>query len=109
MAPATPISTGPGTIRSKPWDVIFGEPTAGIALFVVWDIRQDLPTDLSSEQREEDTPKPHLYRPIHEPYDDNYSHSVIGVIKDGSRITKSRAIGEKAKKEFRPIFYTSIY
>jgi len=86
---------------SKPWDVIFGSPTAGIALFVVWDIRRELPTDLASEQRE--TRKLHSYGPVHEPYDDNYSHTEIAVIKDGKRVTKSSAVGELAKKEFRQI------
>ena len=86
---------------SKPWDVIFGDPSAGIALFFVFDIRRDLPTDRTTEQRE--IPKVHSYRPVHDPDDDNYSHSEITVIKDGQRVTKSSMVGEKAKKEFRQI------
>jgi hypothetical protein len=86
---------------SKPWDVIFGEPAAGIALFVVCDVSCDLPRELSSEQRE--AKKIHSYRPTHEPYDDNYSHSEIAVFKDDKRITKSSGVGEIAKKEFRQI------
>jgi hypothetical protein len=88
---------------SKPWDVIFDKPLAGIVLFFVHDIQLDLPIDLSSAAREQDKPKPHLYRPIHEPEDDNYSHSAIAIFKDGERITKERQVGTNAKKEFRQI------
>jgi hypothetical protein len=31
---------------SKPWDVIFGDPKAGIALFLVWEVSRDLPTEI---------------------------------------------------------------
>jgi hypothetical protein len=86
---------------SKPWDVIFGTPASGIASVLVRDIFVDLPLDLASQQRE--VRKPHLYRPVHEPYEDNYSHSVIAVFKDGARVTKSRDIGAMAKREFRQL------
>jgi hypothetical protein len=84
--------------------VIFDHPKAGIALFVVRDIKRDLPSDLSDPgQREKDKLKPHTYHPVHEPYEDNYSHTEIAVVKDGKRVTKSSSIGELAKKEFRQI------
>ena len=86
---------------SKPWDVVFGYPNAGIALFFVFDIKRDLPTDRSSDQRE--PVKIHSFGPVHEPYDNNYSHSEIAVFKDDVRVRKSSAIGEKAKKEWRQI------
>jgi hypothetical protein len=37
------------------------------------------------------------------PEEDNYSHSVIAVLKDGQRVTKSADVGKKAKKEFKQI------
>ncbi len=86
-----------------PWDVIFGFPEAGIALFFVRHIWRDLPVDLSGRQREQDRPKPHQYRPVHDPEEDNYSHSVIAVLKDGQRVIKSADVGKKAKKEFKQI------
>jgi hypothetical protein len=59
--------------------------------------------DRSGNQREEDRPKPHLYRPVHEPEENNYPHSVIAVLKDGERVTKSASVGKIAKKEFKQI------
>jgi hypothetical protein len=88
---------------SKPWDVIFDFPEAGIALFFVRHIWCDLPVDRSGTQREQDRPKPHQYRPWHEPEENNYSHSVIAVLKDNERVTKSASVGKIAKKEFKQI------
>jgi hypothetical protein len=86
---------------SEPLDVIFGSRTAGIALLIVMDIMRQLPVDLRSNAREQ--VKPHTYKPIHEPEEDNYSHSVIAVFKDDNRATKSVHVSETAKKEFRQI------
>jgi hypothetical protein len=91
---------------SKPWDVVFDFPRSGIAMFFVWHVRRDLPTDLSklaANQREQDKPKPHTYKPVHEPEEDNYSHSAMAVFKDGVRITKPNRVAPTAKKEFRQI------
>jgi hypothetical protein len=38
---------------SKPWDVIFGDSKAGIALFLVWEVKRDLPTQLPPSAAEE--------------------------------------------------------
>ncbi len=86
---------------SKPWDVVVGYPNAGIALFFVFDVWQDLPTDRTSQQRE--AIKVHNFRPVHAPCDDNYSHSEIAVFKDGTRVAKKGGVGERAKKEWRQI------
>jgi hypothetical protein len=83
--------------------VIFKNPTAGIALFFVRDIDRAFPSDLSGTQREIDRPKPHLYGPKHDPYEDNYSHTAIAVLKDGKPVTKSGDISPTAKKEFRQV------
>ena len=89
---------------SKPWDVIFGHPDAGIALFVVCEINRDLPTELpKSAARPELQPKPRTYRPWHEPLDENYSHTEIAVFRDGMRVKKTSQISDEAKKEFRQI------
>jgi hypothetical protein len=88
----------------KPWDVIFGYANAGIALFLVSEIRRDLPSELpTSTARQQDQAKPRTFLPWHEPYDDNYAHSEIIVFRDGIRATKTSHIGEEAKKEFRQI------
>jgi hypothetical protein len=89
---------------SKPWDVIVGNATAGIALFLIFEVRRDLPTQLpASAARQQDQPKPRPFRPFHDPYDENYSHSEIIVLRDGKRITKTSHISDEAKKEWRQI------
>jgi len=89
---------------SKPWDVIFGHSKAGIALFVVCEMRRDLPSELpASTARQQDQPKRRAYRPWHEPYDENYPHAELAVYMDDRRLTKERQISEEAKKEFRQI------
>ena len=87
---------------SQPWDVIFDRPASGIASILVQDISVDLPRDLTPDHKHQ-VVKPHLYRPTHEPYNDNYSHSAIAVFKDSQRVTKSAQVGEKAKREFRQL------
>jgi hypothetical protein len=67
---------------SMPWDVIVGVPDAGIAVFFVLEIQRELPTNLGSSERAKDKPKPHLYALVHEPEEENYSHSAIAVFKD---------------------------
>ncbi len=84
-----------------PWDVIFGFPNLGIAQILVRQIRVDLPTDRSTRQRE--PIKPHEYNAVHMPEHDNYAHSEIAVFKDGQRVTRTRDVGERAKKEFRQL------
>jgi hypothetical protein len=86
----------------KPWDVIFGYPNGGIALFIVFEIKRDFPSELPATMAQQ-KPKPRTFRPSHEPFDDNYSHSEIAVFRDGVRVTKTSQISDEAKKEFRQI------
>jgi hypothetical protein len=88
---------------SWPWDVIYGYPTAGIAMFFVRDICADLPTDRTPGHGGRDIPKVHSYRPIHEPIETNYSHTAIACFKDEKRVSKSSQVGESTKKEFRQL------
>jgi hypothetical protein len=89
---------------SKPWDVIYGHSDAGIAEFVVREVRRDLPTELPpANPRQRHQPKRRTYLPWHDPIDDNYSHTEIAVLRDGRRVTDHNQITTEAKKEFRQI------
>jgi len=87
---------------SKPWDVIFDNPPAGIGSVLVRQVSVDLPHDRTPDHAHQ-VVKPHLYRLRHDPFDENYSHSLIAVIKDGQPVTKSKQVGELAKREFRQL------
>lgn len=89
---------------SKPWDVIFGQPNAGIAVILVSEIRRDLPEQITADDsKNRDKPKPRCYRPWHDPYDDNYGHTEIAVYKEEDRLTNERDINSQTKKAFRQI------
>jgi hypothetical protein len=91
---------------SKPWDVIFDHPGEGIVRFIVRDLPIELPKsppEPPKNPKKSIAPiKLHSFFPIHDPIEDNYSHSEIRTFKDGARVTKG-SLPELAKKEFRQI------
>jgi hypothetical protein len=83
---------------SKPWDVIFDRPECGIVRFIVG----DLPREIPKEQTKGGNAKLCSFEPSHAPCQDNYSHSEIGMIREGKRVPSPKP-GALVKKEFRAI------
>ena len=81
---------------SWPWDVIFDHPRDGIASFLV----RDLPAELPKEQPDGVSVEICSFVPFHVPETDNYSHSELGIVRNGRRL-KPKDPGEIIKKEFR--------